>query len=275
MLSRETRWNILVLHYDRQFTPLEISKLIVTATHKVSERTVQRVIAQFEATGEVINHHITTTCKVTDTHIPHAQIAGSSARRPSNGHIDAEHRPLLYLIIEQDPWLYLDELVDRLNNHPMVLTRIYDIYHVFRQLALDGFSLTKMRKFAAEKNGRLRTRYWNFMTEEVWFPAQLVFIDETSKDGRTLRRDHGRSLKGKRIEQRETIMRGRRVSVLGVLAITGFVDFHWVVKGYSAEEFLYTVEYHVLPHLNPYPQHNSILVRSIVLHRVSPHGSSV
>ena len=142
MLSRETRWNILVLHYDRQFTPLEISKLIVTATHKVSERTVQRVIAQFEATGEVINHHITTTYKVTDTHIPHAQIAGSSARRPSNGHIDAEHRPLLYLIIEQDPWLYLDELVDRLNNHPMVLTRIYDLYgDIWRPFRLRLFEL--------------------------------------------------------------------------------------------------------------------------------------
>ena len=139
---------------------------------------------------------------------------------------------------------------------------------MFRQVALDGFSLTKMRKFAAEKNARLRARHWNVMTEEVWFPAQLVFIDETSKDGWALRRDHGRSLKGTRIEQRETTMRGRRVSVLGVLAITGFVDFHWVVKGYSAEEFLYAVEYHVLPHLNPYPQHNSILVRNAVLHRV-------
>ena len=61
MLSREARWNILVLHYDRQFTPLEISKLIFTETHKVSERTVQRVIARFEATGEVINHHIILT----------------------------------------------------------------------------------------------------------------------------------------------------------------------------------------------------------------------
>jgi len=115
---------------------------------------------------------------------------------------------------------------------------------VFRQLALDGFSLTKMRKFAAEKDERLRTRYWEVMTQEVWFPEQLVFIDETSKDGRTLRRSHGRSLKGTRIEQRETIMRGRRISVLGVLATTGFLDFHWVVKGYSAEEFLYAAQSH-------------------------------
>lgn len=192
----------------------------------------------------------------------HGQIGGSSARRPSTEYIAAEHRAVLYIIVHADPWLYLDEIVQRLNDHPMVLTRIYKLHHVFRQLALDGFSLTKMRKFAAEKDERLRTRYWEVMTQEVWFPEQLVFIDETSKDGRTLRRSHGRSLKGTRIEQRETIMRGRRISVLGVLATTGFLDFHWVVKGYSAEEFLYAVEYHVLPHLNEYPQHNSILVRN-------------
>ena len=129
MLSREARWNILVLHYDRQFTPLEISKLIVTVTHTVSERTVQTEIdrtVRGDRGGNQSSYYfdITTTYKVTDTHIPHTQIAGSSARRPSNGHIDAEHRPppLLYLIIEQDPWLYLDELAGRLNNHPMILS---------------------------------------------------------------------------------------------------------------------------------------------------------
>lgn len=90
-------------------------------------------------------------------------------------------------------------------------------------------------------------------------PIQLVFIDETSKDGRTLRRSHGRSLTGKRIEQRETILRGERVSVLGVFVYEGFIDWHWVREGYSAEEFLYAVEHHVVVHLRPYPQRNSIL----------------
>ena len=100
----------------------------------------------------------------------HGQIGGSSARRPSTEYIAAEHRAVLYIIVHADPWLYLDEIVQRLNDHPMVLTRIYKLHHVFRQLALDGFSLTKMRKFAAEKDERLRTRYWEVMTQEVWFP---------------------------------------------------------------------------------------------------------
>ena len=54
------------------------------------------------------------------------------------------------------------------------------------------------------------------MTQLVWFPGQLVFIDETSKYGRTLRRSHGRSLTGAETQQRETALRGRRISVLGL-----------------------------------------------------------
>jgi len=136
---------------------------------------------------------------------------------------------------------------------------------VFRQLKVDGFSLKKMRKFASERDEAERNVYWAEMTQLVWFPGQLVFIDETSKDGRTLRRSHGRSLTGAEIQQRETILRGRRISILGVFTVSGFIDWHMVERGYSAEEFLYAVEYHVLPHLNTYPAPNSILVRNALV----------
>ena len=54
-------------------------------------------------------------------------------------------------------------------------------------------------------------------------------------------------------------------SILGVFTVTGFIDWHMVERGYSAEEFLYAVEYHVLPHLNTYPAPNSILVRNALV----------
>ena len=92
-----------------------------------------------------------------------------------------------------------------------------------------------------------------------------MFIDKTSKDGRTLRRSHVRSLTGAEIQQRGTILRGRRISILGVFTVSGFIDWHMVERGYSAEEFLYAVEYHVLPHLNTYPAPNSILVRNALV----------
>ena len=169
------------------------------------------------------------------------------------------------MILQRDPWLYLDEIVERLNTHPCVVNcRAYNINHIGRQLAVDGFSLKKMRKFASEQDEIERLAYWQAMTALVLYPAQLVFIDETSKDGRTLRRSHGRSLSGQRIVQRETILRGRRISVLGVFAYSGFIDWHMVEKGYSAEEFLFAVQYHVVPHLNAYPLPNSILVTSLI-----------
>lgn len=193
-------------------------------------------------------------------------MTASRGRRPATGHINVLHRPVLYQILHHDPWLFIDELVSRLNDHPVVHgAAVYNDWHVFRQLKVDGFSLKKMRKFASERDEAERNVYWAEMTQLVWFPAQLVFIDETSKDGRTLRRSHGRSLTGAEIQQRETILRGRRISILGVFTVSGFIDWHMVERGYSAEEFLYAVEYHVLPHLNTYPAPNSILVRNALV----------
>jgi len=37
-----------------------------------------------------------------------------------------------------------------------------------------------MRKFASERDEAERNVYWAEMTQLVWFPAQLVFIDDYS-----------------------------------------------------------------------------------------------
>jgi hypothetical protein len=100
------------------------------------------------------------------------------------------------------------------------------------------------------------------MNAELWFPGKLIFIDETSKDGRALRRSHDRAHEGSRIVQRETILPGRRFSILGVLSIDGFVDWHMVERGYSAEGFLYAFEHHVLlrPHTSTHTQFITLLL---------------
>lgn len=243
MLHEDICWTILYMFHDQDFSVKEIARCVRTRKHKIHECTVRRVLERFDEAG---------------------QVAGTSRKnmgRPTTGHIDVRHRPALYQILHHDPWLYVDEIVKRVNEHPTVYgERNYNENHVMRQLSVDGFSLKKMRKFASERDEAERNLYWRQMVELVIFPGQLVFIDETSKDGRTLRRSHGRSLRGAEIVQEETIMRGRRISVLGVFTTIGFIDFHYVDRGYSAEEFLYAVRYHVVPHLNAYPAANSILV---------------
>ena len=167
---------------------------------------------------------------------------------------------VLLEIITLDPYLYLDEIAGRLNSHPHVAPTTYTSDQIYRQFALDGYSLKKMRRFAAERDEAQRAQFWAEIHRVVLYPWQLLFIDETAKDGRTLRRANGWSRKGTRIERRETLLRGRRISVLGVFSYTGFIDHHWVDGGYSGEQFIDAVQYHVIPHLQPWPQPNSILV---------------
>ena len=86
--------------------------------------------------------------------------------RPTAGHIDIRHRPALYQILHHDPWLYVDEIVKRVNEHPTVIgERNYNENHVMRQLSVDGFSLKKMRKFASERDEAERNLYWRQMVE--------------------------------------------------------------------------------------------------------------
>ena len=60
---------------------------------------------------------------------------------------------MLYQILHHDPWLFIDERVARLNEHPVVHGEaVYSDWHVFRQLVVCGFSLKKMRKFASERD---------------------------------------------------------------------------------------------------------------------------
>ena len=50
-------------------------------------------------------------------------------------------------------------------------------------------------------------------------PEQLGFLDEVSKDERTLARHYGQSAKGKRAVKKGVFVRGRRFSAEGLLTI--------------------------------------------------------
>ena len=54
-------------------------------------------------------------------------------------------------------------------------------------------------------------------------PKEIGFIDKTSKDERTTRRQYGRSRKGTRAAKRQAFIRGRRTTITGVLLMDGIV----------------------------------------------------
>lgn len=224
------------LYYDKDYTQQQIADLLWSPKHHISQRSVSNIIRLFDETG----------C-----------VSPSPRNGRPAGRMSDAHKQKMHEIIKDDPWLYLDEIAARLSHETQTP---YSAPQVWRQACDDGYGIKKMRTFAAERDEVKRMLYWDEMSQLVMYPWQCVFVDETSKDGRTLRRANCRALQGERIERPETIIRGKRISVFGVFGYTGFLDWHWVDKGYTAEEFMYAVQEHVVPHLNAYPGPNSILI---------------
>ena len=56
-----------------------------------------------------------------------------------------------------------------------------------------------------------------------FMPEQLVFIDETSKDERSLLRAYGYSLKDIRVKKHIVFIRGKRYTILPALTLDGFI----------------------------------------------------
>ncbi len=54
-------------------------------------------------------------------------------------------------------------------------------------------------------------------------PEQLVFIDETSKDERSLSRAYGYSVKNVKVQKSIVFVRGKRYTILPALTLDGFI----------------------------------------------------
>ena len=84
----------------------------------------------------------------------------------------------------------------------------------------------------------------------TFLPHQLVAIDETRKDPRTLRRRYGRAHRGKRAFLKCPFSRhATGWSALGIMTCDGMIDVHLSkAKGVNAETFLEAVFTTLLPH---------------------------
>ncbi|KAH7921102.1 hypothetical protein BV22DRAFT_982634, partial [Leucogyrophana mollusca] len=88
---------------------------------------------------------------------------------------------------------------------------------------------------------------------------QLMFLDETSKDRRTLSRRRGRSRKSRRASMRGVFVRGRRFTAVAALTIDGVIAGHVTEGSLRRNGYLRFLEYS-LPLCSPYPGKNSVLV---------------
>ena len=92
------------------------------------------------------------------------------------------------------------------------------------------------------------------------FPEQLIFIDETSKDGRDAFCRYARSKKGTKAVVRLRFSCGNRVSVPASLDYTGFMSWKCTSGTYLRKRFHNAFSEKIVPHLNPWPGPRSIVI---------------
>ncbi|UZO16774.1 uncharacterized protein OCT59_008150 [Rhizophagus irregularis] len=79
-----------------------------------------------------------------------------------------------------------------------------------------------LQKAAKERSELLRSVFMYKIGSE-FRPEQFVFIDETSKDERSLSRAYGYGLKNMRVEKHVVFVRRKRYTILPALTLDGFI----------------------------------------------------
>ncbi|KIK99788.1 hypothetical protein PAXRUDRAFT_131282 [Paxillus rubicundulus Ve08.2h10] len=89
---------------------------------------------------------------------------------------------------------------------------------------------------------------------------ELVFIDETSKDERTLSQRCGWAKKSHCASRRGVFICGQRLTAVAAMSCDGIIASH-VIKGSLCHKgFLEFIKHSVLPHCTAYPGKHSVLV---------------
>ena len=65
----------------------------------------------------------------------------------------------------------------------------------------------------------------------------MVFVDETSKDDRTIYRHYGRAVLGQRANVSAPFVRGERFSIVAALTVDGYITQRVVPGSLDGEEF--------------------------------------
>jgi len=220
-----------VLGWDAQY----IAQCSQTFTQKICKATVLRALKRFEETGLV-------------DHPPRI-------RREHN--LSDQHKAALKGIIEKEPYLFLEEIASAFNAATGLR---YSRDRVHGALIAAGFSLKVMQAIRAGRDEALRQGYWKWVIDFVWDPSWLVFADETSLDGRALRRRKGWGKVGSRVTTVHVFHRGQRISILALYTHSGQIEFEFVVGSYDAQNFMVHITTLIQKVMKPLPGPDSVLV---------------
>ncbi len=163
-----------------------------------SLRTYQRVVARHNEIGTV------------------SKAPAIGRGRPRT--VDASDVDYIKALVKQMPYLYLDEICEKLLTERYLNISLSTLQRTFTR---EHFTRKRLQKIATERSPFKRSDYIRRISQ---YPAKmLVFIDETAKDERTYFRSYGRSLRGIRPIAKAPFVRGKRYTLLPAMDITGII----------------------------------------------------
>ena len=140
----------------------------------------------------------------------------------------------LYTLLKEAPEMYLSEIPDWIAlTHEVHISKsaLHD------NIRNAGISFKLLHRAAAECD----EDYWEEWKQDAnahFTASQMVFVDETSKDERTVYRHYGHSVIGTCATIRANFVRGERYSMVAALSLDGYESVHVVPGSVDGEEFL-------------------------------------
>ncbi|KIY45525.1 hypothetical protein FISHEDRAFT_21260, partial [Fistulina hepatica ATCC 64428] len=154
--SRDLRWAAVNLYAKGLFTTKEIASIC-----NFSPRTFYRIIKIWRETGDVFKE--------------------STALRGRPRLLAYDDIDYLLRLIEFNPTWFVDELQELLQHNRLVAVHYATICHTLERC---GISAKKLKICASERNENVRLDH--IRQAAAFTPEQIGFIDETSKDNRTV-----------------------------------------------------------------------------------------
>lgn len=227
----DLRWRAVWLHVIQRKSCAEIAGLLY-----MCEKTVQRYIALFNATGSVA---------------PKEHRTG-----PDRVLTEVEQLTLLQAVIH-DPTMFLHEMQQYLNTNAGIQVHVSTICRTLKRL---GFTRQKVQVIALQRSEELRIK---FMAEvSVFEPEMFIWIDETGSDRRNAIRSHGYSLRGVTPRTHSLRVGGNRISAIAMMTMHAVEDVYLTNDSVNGERFEDFIARCLLPIVMPF---NGINPNSIVV----------
>lgn len=233
MFSTDLRWRCIVLHFVYGSSVDNVSTIM-----GVSKRSVKRWMALFETTGQVVND------------VPRQR----SARWPQ------EVFDFVESFVQENPCFYMQELQDELTAAFPDLSNV-SLSTICRALRHDlKLSRKALEKRARESIPAQLLEFYRKLAPLYSYPEQLIFIDETSKDGRDCLRRHGWSRINQPAVVHQPFQRGCRVSALAAFDTSGFFAWKSTEGTFTRQKFHDVFVQEICPLLQPWPMPRSIVI---------------